>query len=753
MKIAKILLNTSVKTLNKVYDYIIPESLESKAELGMRVEVNFGKGRQNDEGIIVKIVNETDEEIKSRGYKLKSIISVLDEVSYIDENRLKLAKYMSHIYFCNVYDALKLMLPPGTKSKNSSKSLNTKQNTLVKLAKPPDEIMQDIENEIITSAKHIKLLTFLMYNDYVTINDIIDGLEISRSVISTVSKNGYIMLEKVDIKPDILENIEVKRSEKLPPTPEQKNAIDKIGSFIYDEKYKKCLIHGVTGSGKTEVYLQLIEKVLIQGRKAILLVPEISLTYQTVTRFVSRFGENIEVLHSKMTVSKRKEAYKRIKNGDVNIVVGARSAIFAPLDNLGLVIIDEEHDSSYYSGVTPKYSTKEVAAYICKQHEAVLVLGSATPEVSTYYKAKNGDIELITMKNRAGNATLPDIEIVNMKQDRVLGNTFNISLRLREEIKKNIENKEQTMIFLNRRGYVSYLKCNDCSYIFKCPNCDVAFVYHKTNNLLHCHYCSHVEKDVRQCPKCGGVNISSGSVGTQKIEEELSEIFPNASVIRMDADTTIARDSHQKILDKFKNEKIDILIGTQMISKGHDIANVTLVGILGVDSMLGMDDYLSSEKAFSNISQVSGRAGRSNLKGRVLIQTNEPDNYILDSVISHSYNDFYENEIEYRKQFGYPPFINIVLFEVSGRNFTNVKLEATRLYDILSNDTSALYKVYSPRAPFIQKINNKFRINIIMKTELGSAAYNKIYEKLSVYNMHKKSGVNMVVTKNPIYIG
>lgn len=753
MKIAKLLINTSVKTLNKVYDYIIPSELENIARLGMRVEVSFGKSTKDEEGIIVKIVELTKEEVEGRKYKLKSIISVLDDVSYIDEKRLQLAKYISHVYFCNVYDALKLMLPPGTKSKNDSKSLKSKQNTLVRLVKSPDEIYQDIENEVITSAKHIKLLSFLMYNDYVLINDIIDGLGISRAVISTVQKNGYIMLEKVEVKPDILEDINIELKPKPIPTDEQMEVINKIGTKIYDEKYSKCLIHGVTGSGKTEVYLQLIEKVLVQGRKAILLVPEISLTYQTVTRFVSRFGKNIAILHSKMTIAKRKEAYKKIKNGEVDIVIGARSAIFAPIDNLGLVIIDEEHDSSYYSGVTPKYSTKEVAAYICKQNDAVLVLGSATPEISTYYRALNGEYDLFTMKKRAGNATLPEIEIVNMKHDRLIGNTYNISTRLKEEISKNISCGQQTMIFLNRRGYVSYLKCDDCSYIFKCPNCDVAFVYHKTNNLLHCHYCSCVMKNVTCCPKCGSSKISSNSVGTQKIEEEVKELFPEASVIRMDADTTIARDSHQKILDKFKKEKIDILIGTQMISKGHDISNVTLVGILGCDSMLGMDDYLSGEKAFSNILQVSGRAGRSNLKGRVLIQTNDPENYILDAVVKHSYNDFYEKEIEYRKTFGYPPFINIVLFEVSGRNFSYVKEEANRLYDVLVKNNDNLYKVYSPKSPFIQKINNKFRINIIMKSMLDSNSYKKIYEKLNEYELKRKSGVSLTVTKNPTYIG
>lgn len=753
MKIAKVLINTSVKSLNKVYDYLVPEKMEQDIKIGKRVLVSFGKGRSDEEAIIVKIEEKTAEELKSYNYKLKEIIEILDEVSYINESRLKLAKYISFLYFCNVYDALKLMLSPGTKSKNTKKSLNTKQNTLVKLIKNQEEIMEDIENNVITSAKHIKLLTFLMYNDYVLINDIIDGLEISRQVINTVEKNGYITLEKVDIKPDFLTEFKVSPTEPKKPTPEQEFAIDRINSYIDSNEYKQCLLFGVTGSGKTEVYLQVIKRVLEKGKRAIVLVPEISLTYQTVNRFVSRFGNNIAILHSKMTVSKRKEEYKRIKNGEVDIIIGARSAIFAPVDNLGLVIIDEEHDGSYYSQTTPKYSTKEVASYICKENNATLILGSATPEISSFYKAQAGIMDIVTMENRPGTAVMPKIEIVNMKYDRVLGNTSDISLRLKEEIKKNIDKNEQTMIFLNRRGYLSYLRCNECSYIFKCPNCDVAFVYHKTSNLLHCHYCSHVERNVHKCPCCGSENISSSTIGTQRLEEELKEIFPGVTTLRMDADTTVAKDSHQKILDKFKNENINILIGTQMISKGHDIENVTLVGILGVDTMLGMDDYLSSERAFSNISQVSGRAGRAKLPGRVLIQTNDPDNYILNAVINNSYIEFYEKEIKHRKKFGYPPFIDIVLFEISGRNFYLVKSEIDRLYNILNSENTGIYKVFNPKAPFIQKINNKFRVNIIVKTKLNTNSYNKLYEKINIFNKTKKNGVNMVVTRNPIFIG
>ncbi len=746
--LAKILINTSVNTLNKVYDYLIPEELEKEAEVGKRVSVSFGRGKDLTEGLIVKLSTEYEEP----KYKLKYIDSFLDDISYLNESRLKLAKYIAYVYFCNVYDALKLMLPPGTKSKNSSKSIETRKDKKIVLIKSTDEIMQDIESNVIKSAKQIQLLSFLMYTDNVLISDVIDGLSISRSVINTAQKNGYIDIVECDKERDFLKDLHVERSTSLTPTDEQKNVIDGISRYIYDEEYKQCLIHGVTGSGKTEVYLQLIERVLDQGRKAIVLVPEISLTYQTVERFVSRFGNDIAILHSKMTIAKRKEEYKRIKMGKVNIVIGARSAIFAPLDNIGLVIIDEEHDTSYYSQTKPKYSTKDIAAYICKEENAVLVLGSATPEISTYNKAINGTIELFEMKNRAANAKLPQIELISLRDDRIMGNTSSISLALKEAIEENIKNKEQTMLFLNKRGYNSYLTCKECGYVFNCPNCDVAMTYHKTNNLLLCHYCSHAERNVHICPKCGSEQISSYNLGTEKLEEELKELFPKISVLRMDADTTIARDAQAKILDDFKNNNIDVLIGTQMISKGHDMPNVTLVGIIGADSLLAMNDFSASERAFSNIYQVSGRAGRSTKEGRVLIQTSDSENYILEAVKHNDYNEFFDKEIDYRKTYGYPPFIDILLFEVSGANLEDVKSDAEKLYNILSYDNQNEYRVFSPKSPYIQKLNNRFRVNVMVKAKLNTAIYSKMYGKIKIYNAKKRANTSLSITKNPTFI-
>ena len=667
--VVKVLINTSVKTLNKVFDYLVPMDLENDIEIGKRVAVSFGRSKNQEEGIIVKIID--DEDYESKGYELKEISSVLDEYSYIDEDKLSLAKYISHIYFCNVYDALKLMLPPGTGSKNSSKSLKTKKNKRVLLNYSTEEIESFIEDGKITSANHIRLLRFLAQNDFVLIDDIVEGLSISKNIVNTLEKNGYIRYEEIEIQNEVFDNLDLKsKYDKKELTEEQAEAVSKISRSIINNEHKEFLLYGVTGSGKTEVYLELIEKTINQGRKAIMLIPEISLTHQTLARFVARFGDNIAVINSKMTISQRKDEYKKIKGGKVNIVIGARSAIFSPIDNLGIVIIDEAHDSSYYSSTTPKYSTKEVASFICKKTDAVLVLGSATPEVTDYYKSSvnKEKLERVELLNRPGESTLPEIITIDMKNEKVIGNVSLFSNRLKEEIESNIKNKKKTMIFLNRRGYTSYLTCKNCSHIFKCPNCDVALVYHKKNDLLLCHYCNHVEKNVRTCPKCGSDHISSGSIGTQKVEEELRELFPMIKVLRMDADTTVAKNSHQKILDKFRNEDIDVLIGTQMIAKGHDISDVTLVGILGVDSLLNMNDYLASEKAFQNIYQVAGRAGRGKYSGKVIIQTNDTNNHVIESIINNSYVDFYNLEIDFRKMFQYPPFMDLVLFELSSKD-------------------------------------------------------------------------------------
>ncbi len=752
--VAKVLLNISASKLNRVYDYLIKDEMLANIKIGMRVKVSFGRGKDRfEEGIVVKL----EEESLSK-FKLKYIEELLDEYSYIDDNKLKLAKWMSYMYFCNVYDALKLMLPPGSNNINNSKELNAKTQKVVSLLKDEFDINNDIENEVIKSAKQQRVLSFLLdNNDYITLSDLMNILNISRDIIKRLETNGYLEITEMEIKEDKLETLNIQRTSKLIATDEQKQVIDGLVKQYNDiqsgkETVNKSLLFGVTGSGKTEVYLQLIEEVLKDDKTVILLVPEISLTHQTLTRFLARFGNQISLLHSQMTISKRKEEYRKIKTGESKIVIGARSAIFAPLENVGLIIIDEEHDTSYYSmSQSPRYSAKEVAAYIASLNNAMLLLGSATPEVTSYYKAvEENKMKLFTLKNRPKNATLPEVIMVDKKLDRLNNPNSILSSKLKEEILINMINKEQTMIFINKRGYSSYLTCNNCSHTVVCENCDIAMTYHKKSNLCLCHYCNNVKTAVTKCPTCLSDDIRESSFGTEKIEEELKNNFNNISILRMDRDTTMKKDSHTKILEKFKNENVDILVGTQMISKGHDIENVTLVGVLGVDSMLNMNDYLGRERAYSNISQVSGRAGRGDKEGRVVIETEDLTNETLAYATSHDYESFYESEIAFRRALSYPPFTQLVVLTITGKTESLVKSESTKLYNILNNIKDKPYTIYSPKAPFAYKINNKYKINILIKCNLNSAVLKALHLGIDNYEKNKHRAAGISVTRNPI---
>lgn len=745
--IAKVLVNTSVKKLNRVYDYLVPEEMLENLKVGMRVNVNFGNGKGKQlEGVVVKL--ESDE--NSKYDKLKYISELLDTESYLDEKRLKLAKWIAKMYFCNVYDAFKLMLPPGTSGINKSKDLDGKMIKMVRCIKSYEEVEDDIDSEKITSPKQIKLLKFLLDYDYTSLSDIINGLGVSRAVVKTAEKNGYV--ELYEVARQVEEEICTPRDSKLIPTDEQAQVIAGINKKLEEGKFGEGLLYGVTGSGKTEVYLQAIERCIELGKSAIVLVPEIALTHQTKQRFIARFGDIVSVIHSKMTISERKKEWKKIKLGKSKIVIGPRSALFVPFDNIGLIIIDEEHDSSYSSFTTPKYITREVAEYIAYEYNAYLLLGSATPNVTTMYRALSEKIDFYELTKRPANIQNPDIEIVDMKEETVLGNTL-FSSRLKEEIQKNLDNKEQTFLFLNRRGFSSYITCKDCGHILKCRNCDVNLTYHKKSNLLLCHYCSFVEQNQNVCPNCKGTNLKQGSAGTQNIEEKIKEMFPEAKVLRMDMDTTIKKGMHEKLLTEFKEGKADILVGTQMISKGHDIENVTLVGVLNVDGTFAGNDFLSSERGFQNLLQVSGRAGRGSKKGRVILQAYDIENYVLECVKNNSYIDFYNKEIEGRKLFCYPPFSDMLLIELSGKFKSSVIKEATKLYDIFNVNNKSAYTIYSPKAPFIQKINNKYRVHILLKLNFCNKILELIYENLEKYDKIKDKNVSISITKNPTYIG
>ena len=483
-----------------------------------------------------------------------------------------------------------------------------------------------------------------------------------------------------------------------------------------------------------------------------MLVPEISLTPQMVDRFIARFGQDkIAVLHSKLSVGERYDQWQRIKRNEASIIIGARSAIFAPVENLGLVIIDEEHDDSYKSEMSPRYNAKEVSRYLAYKNNIPLVLGSATPDINTFYKAKNNEIHLLTLTKRANNSKLPRIEIIDLREELANGNKTMISRTLYEYITKNLEEKRQTILFLNRRGFSTFIMCRECGYTAKCKNCNITLTYHRKENKLKCHYCGYEQENITICPECGSSKVKYFGTGTQKLEEQINIMFPKATTIRMDIDTVSKKNSHEEILNKFKNENIDILIGTQMVVKGHHFPNVTLVGVIAADSSLNIEDYRSSEKTFQILTQVAGRAGRENLLGKVVIQTYNPDSFSIECAKAGEYNSFYPVEIALRKQLKYPPFCDIILFGISTTDEKIVENVANKIYFVLSNKLGNIPEVdiYKPRPAPIDKIKNKYRYRIIVKGKFNNEMINAITEVLQESYIYSAKA-RIIVDVNPI---
>lgn len=527
---------------------------------------------------------------------------------------------------------------------------------------------------------------------------------------------------------------------------EQKYAFDKVNETIINNQNKEFLLYGVTGSGKTEVYLQLINSVLLKNKSAIVLVPEISLTPQMVNRFISRFGEEeIAIIHSKLSKGERCDNWQKIYNGEAKIVIGARSAIFAPVQDLGLIIIDEEHDYSYKSEGAPKYNAKDIARYICKKAKAPLLLGSATPDIITFHKAP----DILKLTKRANKSNLPDVEIIDIKDELALGNKTMISSKLYNEIKTNLENKKQTILFLNRRGFATCVVCTECGYTIKCPRCNITLTHHLKEKKLKCHYCGFETNPIEICPKCNGNTINYTGIGTQKLETEIQKMFPNATTIRMDVDTTSKKDSHEQILDMFQNENIDILIGTQMVVKGHHFPNVTLVGVITADTSLNIDDFRASEKTFQLLTQVAGRAGRENLQGKVIIQTYNPDSYSIECAKQQDYDLFYNTEIKFRKQLKYPPFCDIILFNLSSKDEEQIKEAANYIYKKLTNANMKNVLIYKPLPSPVNKINNKYRWRMIIKCKTDNNIIEAINKILQDFYKTRYKKIGVVVDINP----
>lgn len=745
--VAEIILNSNAKELNRVFDYNIPETMAYKATIGSRVFVQFGNRKELEEGFIINIKDESE-------FKLKDIQRIVNE-NGISEEKVELAKLMARRYFCNVSECIKLMLPPGTTTKIIENRVKEKNENFVSIV---NEILveNDIEENKFKSAKQLRILKFLLDNGETNLADLLLFTDTTRDAVKSLEKKKYVVIEQKQVERNpFLHKVE-KKTSKLKFTDEQQYAYDEISFAMDKNKYGEYLIYGVTGSGKTEIYLQLIENALRNNKTSIMLVPEISLTPQTVDRFIARFGEeNIAVLHSKLSIGERFDQWNKIKNGQAKIVIGARSAIFAPIKDLGIIIIDEEHDSSYKSESTPRYNAKDIARYLCKENNIPLVLGSATPDTSSLYRTMQKESVLLRLNKRANSSTLPEIEVIDLREELSKKNKSMLSEKLQEAIKENLENKKQTILFLNRRGFSTFVMCRDCGYTAKCKNCDITLTYHKSTNKLKCHYCGYETNVINKCPDCKSENIRYFGTGTQKLEAEINKLYPEAKTIRMDVDTVTKKNSHEKILTDFKENKADILIGTQMVVKGHHFPNVTLVGVIAADGSLNMNDYRANEITFQILTQVAGRAGRGKDTGKVIIQTYNPDSFAIECVKTQNEEMFYNTEMRLRKQLKYPPFCDIIVIGISSKEEQITIKVIQSLHKYLKNRVEnenigiMLYKALP--AP-IDKIKNKYRWRILIKCKFGEDTIdlmNDTLQKAQTIKYCKNGDANISIDVNP----
>ena len=720
--IAEVIVSSNANELNRMFDYGIPDGME--VSIGMRVLVPFARRKKYEIGYIVGIKEKSE-------FKCKNIIRIVDTV--FDEKRFLLAKFVSERYFCTLSDAIRLLVPPGTSS--NVDNVKAKSERWIRLTN------DNVDFAKIKSDKQLRVIDFLIENKEAPILEVLQFVDVTRDVFTALEKKGIIEFFNVEVKRNPFWGKHIEKSEKLKLTDEQNNVVQNIDI----ERFDKYLIHGITGSGKTEVYLQLIEKIINSGKTALMLVPEISLTPQITDRFISRFGNVVAILHSRLSIGERYDEWRRIKEGKAKIVIGARSAIFAPLDNLGIVMIDEEHDASYKSEMNPKYDTKEVGEFLARLYDIPLVFGSATPDIRTYYSAQNGDIKLLSLKNRISKQGLPDISIVDMREELATGNRTIFSRALYNEMNKNIAVKEQSILFLNRRGYSTFIMCRDCGYVVKCEKCDISMTYHLAEGRLICHYCGRTFEPPTICPECNSKSIRYFGSGTQRVEQEINKYFPKASVLRMDVDTTRTKNAHQKILSSFKDNGVDILLGTQMITKGHDFENVTLVGVLAADSSMNISDYRASERTFQLLTQAIGRAGRGSKKGRAIIQTYMPEEFCILAAKEQDYNKFYDMEINLREKLNCPPFCDIIVAVLSGENEEEVKQEAKLLYELLSK----YFKAFPPMPAPISKINGSFRWRIIAKEKLTEDKRSFIKECLNEYFEKRNTKLKLNFDINP----
>ena len=718
--VALVLVEVMSRAVDKTFSYNIPKGLIDDVAVGKRVVVPFG--RKQVEGFVLEIVDDITSD-----YHLKDIISVNNDI-VLTEELLSLGRAVSYSTLAPLISCYQAMLPKALKIKQK-KEITKKYETYYKV----------IDNSFKLSDKQAEIVNIIK-DKTVSEKELVNVKKISKARLN-------LLVEKKVLAKELRESYRLEHND----ISEEKNKLtplqEKVVKEIIDSNDTVYLLHGVTGSGKTEVYMTLIEEGIKRGKQSIVLVPEISLTPQTLARFEKRFGKRVAVFHSALSEGEKYDEYRRVARGEVNVIVGTRSAIFAPLKDISYIIMDEEHSDSYKQENSPRYDTKMVALERCRYHKAKLILGSATPTLESYARALKGVYHLVNLKERVGGRNLPKVEFVDMNK-AIATAKGHFSLELIKRIEETLRRGEQVILLLNRRGYSSVLSCKNCGYVMKCPNCDISLTYHKTNNMLRCHYCGYATTYPKVCPECKEEALRDLGVGTEKIEEEVKSLFGNSKVLRMDVDTTSKKNAHQKIIESFGKGEANILIGTQMVAKGLDFPNVTLVGVLNTDTSLMIPDFRSSETTFDLLSQVAGRSGRAK-EGLVVFQTYNKDHYAISCASNHDYLTFYKEEMAIRKMMKYPPYYYLVLVKISGKDENSCLKEAVRCEKVLKKYLDKTILLGPTKAMIFKKMNI-YTYQIILKYQYQDNLY-EILDKLLNYYATKKI-VEVSVTFNPVHL-
>lgn len=703
---ADIIIDITHEKLDKVFQYRIPSELEGILEVGTEVIVPFGRGNKETGGYVIGFSETADYDAD----KIKFILRRAEDKRAIESKLVALAAWMKESYGGTMIQALRTVLPIKKQEK-------IKKKRTVRLLLSEEEGRERLDIFLHKNQKaRARVLAGLLDQPCQDYELLTKKLHVTLAVLRAMEEQGILLIESQDAlrNPVCYRRTEEKE---IILTKEQEQAVS-VFAQDYENGYRNTyLVYGVTGSGKTEVYMQMIRHVVESGKQAIVLIPEIALTYQTVLRFYNRFGNRVSILNSRLSQGERSDQMERVKRGEVDVMIGPRSALFTPFENLGLIVIDEEHETTYKSEQVPRYHARETAIRRAKLEGASVVLGSATPSLEAFYRCRLGEYTLLELKNRATAQSLPEVYTVDMREELKHGNRSIISDRLKEMIEDRLQKRQQIMLFLNRRGYAGFVSCRECGYVVKCPHCDVALSAHKNGKLV-CHYCGYERPSMTSCPECGSHYIGGFRAGTQQIEELVTKMFPAARVLRMDMDTTKKKDSHEKILSAFAAEEADILIGTQMIVKGHDFPQVTLVGILAADMSLYSNHYQSAERTFQLLSQACGRAGRGREKGEVVIQTYNPEHYSIQTAARQDYESFYEEEMNYRMLMGYPPAEELLAIWMTGQSEEHLKVAAGYLKEFTERiNREGRLTVIGPAAPYVSKVNDQYRQIIYVKSE------------------------------------